>query len=402
MGVRDGSPTRVAHLSHHAVASGRTGSRLPEHLRGSLLDPRFDSDSCGVGFVAQLSNEPSHAILKHALTALARLAHRGAVAADGKSSDGVGLTTAVPRLLLLRETGLILSPDDPLGVAVVFVTAGDADSRAEIESAAAAQDMEVLAWRAVPVRSEVLGEIANASRPEIWHVLITAADSRDFDRRLYLARKQFERSGLPGYVASISSSTIVYKALCAGRLLADFYPDLANPEFKTPFALFHQRYATNVLPSWSRAQPFRALAHNGEINTIWGNRAGMEARASTLPLDLHPVLSEGGSDSTSLDEIVELLAQNGRTVGEAVRMVVPPANPGNSSPFLQYSGDCMEPWDGPAAVAFTDGHQVGAILDRNGLRPCRFALDDQGLIFAGSEAGLVDMNAERIIHSGRL
>src|SRR5579862_8084736 len=174
MGVRDGSPTRVAHLSHHAVASGRTGSRLPEHLRGSLLDPRFDSDSCGVGFVAQLSNEPSHAILKHALTALARLAHRGAVAADGKSSDGVGLTTAVPRLLLLRETGLILSPDDPLGVAVVFVTAGDADSRAEIESAAAAQDMEVLAWRAVPVRSEVLGEIANASRPEIWHVLITA------------------------------------------------------------------------------------------------------------------------------------------------------------------------------------------------------------------------------------
>ena len=377
----------------------------PSYLESSLpslLDPRFDSDSCGVGFVAQLSAEPSHAILKHALTALARLAHRGAVAADGKSSDGVGLTTAIPRSLLLRETGVALDPNDPLAVAVVFLSPENEDSRAEIESALAAQDMEVLAWRAVPTRPEVLGEIANSSRPEIWHVLITAADGADLDRRLYLARKQFERSALPGYVVSMSSSTMIYKALCAGRLLSDFYPDLADPEFKTPFALFHQRYATNVLPSWSRAQPFRALAHNGEINTIWGNRAGMEARASTLPLDLHPVLTEGGSDSTSLDEIVELLAQNGRTVGEAVRMVVPPANPGNSSSFLQYSGDCMEPWDGPAALAFTDGHQVGAILDRNGLRPCRFAVDDQGLVVAGSEAGLVDMDPARVIHSGRL
>jgi glutamate synthase domain-containing protein 2/glutamate synthase domain-containing protein 1/glutamate synthase domain-containing protein 3 len=374
----------------------------PSYVDGSLLDSRFDSDSCGVGFVAHLSAEPSHEILQHALTALARLAHRGAVAADGKSSDGVGVTTAIPRAWLLRETRLALASDDPLAVAVLFLPAENAGSRAEIESALAAQGLDVLAWRPVPVRPEVLGEIANSSRPEIWHLLITADDSREFDRRLYLARKQFERSELPGYVASISSTTIIYKALCAGRLLADFYPDLANPEFKTPFALFHQRYATNVLPSWSRAQPFRTLAHNGEINTIWGNRARMEARAATLPLDLCPVLSEGGSDSTSLDEIVELLAHNGRTVGEALRMLVPPANPGNSSPFLQYSGDCMEPWDGPAALAFTDGHQVGAILDRNGLRPCRFAVDDEGLVVAGSEAGLVDMNPARIVHSGRL
>ncbi len=368
----------------------------------SLVDPRFDFDSCGVGFVAQLSAEPSHQILTHALTALARLAHRGAVAADGKSSDGVGLTTAIPRALLLRQCGLALDSNLPLGVAVVFLPEDDESSRAAIDSALAAQELRILYWRAVPVRPEVLGEIADASRPAIRQVLITAADANDFDRRLYLARKQFERSGVPGYIASMSSSTMVYKALCAGRLLADFYPDLADPEFTTPFAIFHQRYATNVLPSWSRAQPFRTLAHNGEINTIWGNRAGMEARASTLPLDLHPVLTEGGSDSTSLDEIVELLAQNGRTVAEAVRMVVPPANPGNSSSFLQYSGDCIEPWDGPAALAFTDGRQVGAILDRNGLRPCRFAVDEQGLVVAGSEAGLVDMDPARIIHSGRL
>ncbi len=375
---------------------------LPSYIDGSLIDPRFDFDSCGVGFVAQLSAEPSHRILQHALGALARLEHRGAVAADGKSSDGVGVTTAISREWLLAQSGLSLDESSPLGVAVAFLPREDSDQRAEIEAALFEQDMEILSWRAVPIRTEVLGEIAASSRPEIWHILITSDDTEFLDRRLFLARKQFERSELSGYFVSISSTTMIYKALCAGRLLSEFYPDLADPEFKTPFALFHQRYATNVLPSWERAQPFRTLAHNGEINTIWGNRARMEARAATLPLDVYPVLTQGGSDSTSLDEIVELLAYNGRTVGEAVRMIVPPANPGNSSSFLQYSGDCIEPWDGPAALAFTDGHQVGAILDRNGLRPCRFALDDTGLVVAGSEAGLVDMDPYHIIHSGRL
>jgi glutamate synthase domain-containing protein 2/glutamate synthase domain-containing protein 1/glutamate synthase domain-containing protein 3 len=379
-----------------------TSARLPEHLRDSLVDPRFDSDSCGVGFVAQLSAEPSHVILGHALSALARLEHRGAVAADGKSSDGVGVTTKVPRAWLLAQVGIELDEESPLGVGVIFLPEDDADQRLELESALAAQNLDVLVWRSVPIMPEVLGEIAASSRPAIWHVLITSGDSEQFDRRLYLARKQFERSELPGYVVSISSSTMIYKALCAGRLLAEFYPDLADPEFKTPIALFHQRFATNVLPSWSRAQPFRTLAHNGEINTIWGNRSNMEARAATMPLDLYPVITEGGSDSTSLDEIVELLAHNGRTVGEAVRMLLPPANPGNRSAFLQYCGDCIEPWDGPAALAFTDGHQVGAILDRNGLRPCRFAINDEGLVVAGSEAGLVDMDPDHVVHSGRL
>ena len=388
------SPANPA--SHGGFAS------LPSYIEGSLIDPRFDSDSCGVGFVAQLSGVPSYGILKHALTALSRLEHRGAVAADGKSSDGVGVTTAIPRDWLLSQCGFSLDEGEPLGVAVIFLPKDDAAQRTEIEAALFEQDMEILHWRPVPIRPEALGEIANSSRPEIWQVLITSDDAEFFDRRLFLARKQFERSGLPGYFVSISSTLIIYKALCAGRLLAEFYPDLADPRYKTPFSLFHQRYATNVLPSWERAQPFRTLAHNGEINTIWGNRARMEARAATLPLDVYPVLSQGGSDSTSLDEIVELLAQNGRTVAEAVRMIVPPANPGNSSSFLQYSGECIEPWDGPAALAFTDGHQVGAILDRNGLRPCRFALDDTGLVVAGSEAGLIDMDPEHIVHSGRL
>jgi glutamate synthase (NADPH/NADH) large chain len=395
--------SRSTYPSPAKLDGGGPVSRAPGYLKDSLLDSRFDSESCGVGFVAQLSAEPSHAILVHALTALARLEHRGAVAADGKSSDGVGVTTTIPRAWMLARTGLSLAPKQPLGVAVVFLPNNDdTGQRATIEAALRAQALDVLLWRPVPVRPEVLGEIADSTRPAIWHILITAKDSRDFNRRLYLARKHCERSQLQGYVVSISAATMVYKALCAGRLLAEFYPDLADPEFKTPLALFHQRYATNVLPSWDRAQPFRALAHNGEINTIWGNRAGMEARAATLPLEVHPVLTEGGSDSTSLDEIAELLAHNGRTLGEALRMLLPPANPGNRSSFLQYSGDCMEPWDGPAAVAFTDGRQVGAILDRNGLRPCRFALDDQGLVVAGSEAGLVDMDPAHVVHSGRL
>ncbi len=376
---------------------------VPSYLAGSLIDPRFDSDSCGVGFVARLSGEATHDILKHALTALGRLEHRGAVAADGKSSDGVGVTTNIPRDFLLKESGVELDAERPLGVGVVFLPhEGYEPSRMEIEEALEAQEIEVLKWRAVPIRPEVLGEIADASRPAIWHVLCTSEDSTDFDRRLFLARKQFERSELPGYVASISSATMIYKALCAGRLLGEFYPDLADPAFVTPIALFHQRYATNVLPSWNRAQPFRMLAHNGEINTIWGNRSNMEARAATMPLDLQPILTNGGSDSTSLDEIAELMAHNGRTIGESLRMLVPPANPGDTSSFLQYSGDLIEPWDGPAALVFTDGHQVGALLDRNGLRPCRFAMDDTGLVVAGSEAGLVDMDPERIVHSGRL
>jgi glutamate synthase (ferredoxin) len=402
MGVFRHLSNTAGSLSAAVTARGGYPPCLPTHLQDTLIDPRFDQESCGVGFVAQLSGQPSREILNHALTALSRLEHRGAVAADGKSSDGVGVTTAIPRNWFLAQTGIKLPAKSQLGLAVVFLPEDDAAQRLEIAAALMARDCRILAWRPVPVRPEVLGEIANSSRPVIWHVLIASDIAADFDRRLFLARKQFEGSQLPGYIASICSRTMVYKAMCAGRLLADFYPDLAHPEFKTPFALFHQRYATNVLPSWDRAQPLRVLAHNGEINTIWGNRARMEARAATLPLELHPVLSEGGSDSTSLDEIVEMLSHCGRTVAEAVRMLLPPANPGNSSSFLQYSGDCMEPWDGPAALAFTDGLQVGAILDRNGLRPCRFAVDDQGLVVVGSEAGLVDMDPDRILHSGRL
>jgi glutamate synthase (NADPH/NADH) large chain len=388
----------------------------PQSSSSSLVDPRFDHESCGVGFVATLTNQPSHDILRKALTALARLEHRGAIAADGKSGDGIGIAAGIPRDFLLAATGVGLAPDRPLAVGVVFFPPAAPESHAELDQALAAQNLTVLAWRNVPIRKEVLGEIALSTLPEIRHVLVTASDlalddRRALDRRLYLARKQFERSQAPlgdrkAYVCSLSSSNMVYKAMCIGRLLRDFYPDLTNEAFTTPFAMFHQRYATNVAPSWDRAQPLRMLSHNGEINTVWGNRARMDARAATFTEKfgdaLEPIFTPDGSDSTSLDETVELLARNGRTVAEALRMMIPPATMARRSAFFSYAADCAEPWDGPAAIAFTDRELVGAVLDRNGLRPCRYFVTEDQLVVLGSEAGLVDLDPETIVHSGRL
>ncbi len=376
----------------------------PSSVARSLVDPRFDHDSCGVGFVASSKNIPSRIVLVDALTALARLAHRGAVAADGKSSDGVGIMTVVPRALLLRETGITLDDAKPLGVGVVFVREAGAPTCAVLEACLAEQKLTLLGWRDVPTRPQVLGEIALGTMPQIRHALITGEG--DIERALYLARKGFERKleagETTGYIASLSAKTIVYKSMCIGRLLPEFYPDLQDETYVTPFALFHQRYATNTTPAWHRAQPGRALAHNGEINTVWGNRARMEARYSTLPDECQPILTADGTDSTSLDETVELLRHNGRTVVEAIRVLLPPAVAGRDSAFLKYHRDTMEPWDGPAALAFTDGRYVGAALDRNGLRPCRFAITNDGLVVAGSEAGLVDLDADTVVHSGRL
>ena len=376
----------------------------------SLVDPRFDHDSCGVGFVASALAKPDHLILQHALTALARLAHRGAIAADGSSSDGVGIMTQVPRELLLRGTGIELGAAEVLGVGMVFLPQEETRAEAVIESSLSAQGLRVLVWRDVPTRPEILGRIARSTMPKIRQVLIadSVADGETdpVERRLYLARKQFERAvalkEVSGYICSLSAQTLIYKSMCLGRLLPQFYVDLASPEYVTNFALFHQRYATNTLPAWHRAQPGRKLGHNGEINTVWGNRVRMEARDSTLPVECKPVLTKDGTDSTSLDEVVELLSQNGRTIAESVRMLLPPAITKRVHPFLEYHKDISEPWDGPAAIAFSDGIVVGAALDRNGLRPCRYAITSGGLVVAGSEAGLVDLDPGTIIESGRL
>jgi glutamate synthase (ferredoxin) len=387
-------------------------ARLIEPLatRSSLIDERFDHDSCGVGFVASVDAVPTHKILEQALTALGRLAHRGATAADGKSSDGVGVMTAVPRAELVKAANLEIDDTQVLGVGMVLLPVGETRAEGLLERCLLSHDFKVLCWRDVPVCTEFLGEMALATMPRMRQVLVVDAEHAEpetMERRLYLARKQFERAhehgDVTGSISSLSSKTIVYKAMCTGNLLADFYPDLASEQYVTPFAIFHQRYATNTLPAWHRAQPLRTLGQNGEINTVWGNRARMAARDSTLPVECKPVLTQGGTDSTSLDEAVELLSQNGRTLAEAIRMLLPPAVEGHqSSPFLRYHTDCAEPWDGPAALAFSDGRVVGAALDRNGLRPCRFAITSGGLVVAGSEAGLVDLDPEEVTHSGRL
>jgi glutamate synthase (ferredoxin) len=390
---------------------GRSISAAARPFGSGLYDSRYEHDSCGTGFVASLHAHSSHKIVEDALTALGRLAHRGAVAADGKSSDGVGIMTGVPRTFLLRVAELELTADQPLAVGMFFLPQTSADLAAtEFDRAAAAEGLTVLAWREVPLDRSVLGESALETLPVIRQALLTqeinavAFDTTrgNLERRLYLARKSFERAATGAYVCSLSAETLVYKSLCAGRLLADFYPDLQAPDFTSSFALFHQRYATNVLPSWHLAQPLRTLAHNGEINTIWGNRARMAARMSMLPPEYYPILAENGSDSTSLDETVELLARTGRTLAEAMRMLVPPAMQQMQTPFLRYHADCTEPWDGPAALTFADGSLVGAALDRNGLRPCRYAVTRQGLVVAGSEAGLVDLDPEDITQSGRV
>jgi glutamate synthase (ferredoxin) len=397
-------------MDHSTSSAGRPG--LPASSGPSLIDARFDHDSCGVGFVASVAGIASHGIVQNALTALSRLAHRGATAADGKSSDGVGLMTAVPRKLLLEATGIELAANRLLGVGMIFLPADETGLEVLLGRCLGSHDLEILGWRDVPIVPEALGAIALSVMPRIRQVLV--ADKLDNDpgqrtmeKRLFLSRKQFERmheqGRVKGYICSLSTQTLVYKAMCSGTLLPSFYPDLKREDYASPFAVFHQRYATNTAPSWNRAQPARTLAHNGEINTVWGNRSRMAARDSTLPVECKPVLTKGGTDSTSLDEAVELISMNGRSLAEAVRMLLPPAfNALRQSSFLNYHADCIEPWDGPAAIAFSDGRVVGAALDRNGLRPSRFAITEDGLIIAGSEAGLLDLDPETVVESGRL
>jgi glutamate synthase (ferredoxin) len=417
---KDGRAPASRPHGQHPMQGSRTNTRATDAILGAkclslpqgaanLVDARFDHDSCGVGFVASALFKPSHKILQDALTALSRLAHRGAVAADGSSSDGVGLMTGVPRQMLLTSAGVELAEGEPLGVGMLFMPPTARGVEAVVESCLRSQELAVLTWREVPTRPEVLGEIARSTMPSIRQVLVKDAAKHDvgpMERRLYLARKQFERAvengEVEGYFCSLSSTTLVYKSMCMGSLLPEFFTDLQSPEFVTPFAIFHQRYATNTLPAWHRAQPGRKLGHNGEINTVWGNRARMDARDSSLPVECKPVLTKDGTDSTSLDETVELISQNGRTIAEAVRMLLPPAMVKRPHPFLTYHNDVAEPWDGPAAIAFSDGVVVGAALDRNGLRPCRYAITTDGIVVAGSEAGLVDLDPGMIIESGRL
>src|SRR5881396_1967522 len=403
------------------------------HSRSRELDPWREHDACGVGFVARASGQRSAEIARLALQALARVAHRGAAATD-RSGDGAGLLTQIPAPLFYREAAsraLALAPGQPFAVGSFFLPREhDALGRATaiIEEVLCREGVPVLGWRDVPVDLEVLGAGARASCPTIRQAVIAAPDGGRHDdttweRSLYLARRTIERRiadagpGLePFFVCSLSCRTLVYKALLTGTQLAGFFPDLESPDYETALAIFHQRYSTNTTSSWPLVQPFRMLAHNGEINTLWGNRNAMLAREPALAgppwgdsVDrLTPVIWSEGSDSASLDNALELLVRSGRDPVHALMMLVPEAHEGavEMEPalrgFYEFHECLVEPWDGPAALAFSDGVFVGSALDRNGLRPCRYKITRDGLVVAGSETGLVDLNAADVVESGRL
>ncbi|MGQ0814161.1 MAG: glutamate synthase central domain-containing protein, partial [Gemmatimonadota bacterium] len=384
-------------------------------MRQSVFESMLERGACGVGFVARVSGRPDHALVRTALEAVSCLEHRGAVAADGKSGDGAGILTQIPRRLLAREVeqgGLKLRKGERLGIGMLFLPRGDVLGQRAMNSALEAQGLRVLGWRLVPVDAAALGEAARATLPDIRQVLVAGpAGTRGavFEQHLYLAQKSFERARAPGYICSLSARTIVYKALCGAHQIPRFYTDLNDPLYQSALAVYHQRYSTNTLPSWEMAQPFRMLAHNGEINTLWGNRAWMRVREAELPPELCPVLTDGQSDSAALDAALQLMRRTGRDITHALSMLITPAWEETSAAlstdvraFYHAHAPLIEPWDGPAAVSFCDGRVVGAALDRNGLRPCRYKITADGMVVAGSEAGVVDLDDEQVISKGRL
>ncbi len=384
----------------------------------SLYDPKFEHDSCGVGFVVQLRGGPSHRIVRLGLGALGRMAHRGAVAADELSGDGAGVMLEVPQALVrgeLRRMRVRCRASEMLALGMLFVQRERAAAvRRAITSAALHRDLRVLAWREVPVNASALGRFARRTLPQILQVFL-APGSRplsadQFERTLGLVRSQIEATiGFDDvYICSLSSRTVVYKALCNARQLGKFYPELGDRRTASRFCIFHQRFATNTMPSWAMAQPFRSLAHNGEINTLTGNAIWLEARQRQLPAGSQVAAHPRTSDSALLDNAVESLARAGYSVWQALSALIVPAweNDPACSPelaaFYRAHAASLEPWDGPAALSFSDGRFVGAALDRNGLRPCRYTVTRRGLVLAGSEAGLADLPARDVVESGRL
>src|SRR5215203_216729 len=419
----NGQRIHPAGSRQHSLQHGAT----PAHRS---LDASREHDACGVGFVASASGARTHEVIEMALGAAARVAHRGAASTD-LSGDGAGLLTQIPRRLFHRDSyrlGLHLEPGQPFGVGAFFLPARPdalAASVSMVEAVLAQDGIPVLGWRDVPINPGALGPTAKSSCPVIRQVLVgrpvRTSDDDTWEQVLYLARREMERRSEQAdlgdfYVCSLSCRTVVYKALLTGTQLPAFFTDFRYPEYESAIAVFHQRYSTNTLPSWALAQPFRLLAHNGEINTLWGNRNAMTMRQPMLASPvwgtrierLRDVIWREGSDSASLDNAMELLIQSGRDVVHASMMTIPQAwekysdlDPAIKA-FYEYHQCVLEPWDGPAALAFTDGVLAGAAVDRNGLRPCRYKVRGDGLVVAGSEVGLVDLDPREVIECGKV
>ena len=383
-----------------------------------LYDPRRDKDACGLAMVATLRGTAGHDIIDTALDALRNLEHRGAVGSDAGTGDGAGILSQLPDKFLRSVAGIELPKLGSYASGLIFVHQDDSVDvfKASFSNLADAEALKVLGWRNVPVRPEVLGELARAAMPQIIQVFVGSNGQKDMDleRALFRLRKKSERT-LGAYHCSLSAKTMVYKGMVTTLQLEPFYPDLSDENFESALALVHSRFSTNTFPSWPLAHPFRVIAHNGEINTVKGNRNWMAARQSQLVsealgdlTEMLPIVTPDGSDSASFDEVVELLYMSGRSLPHAMMMMIPEAWEKQTDidaarkSFYEYHSMLIEPWDGPAAVIFTDGSLVGATLDRNGLRPGRYLVTEDGLVVLASETGVANIDPSKVVRKGRL
>ncbi|WP_211047345.1 glutamate synthase large subunit [Lutibacter sp. B1] len=400
-------------------------------IKQGLYLPEFERDNCGAGFICNLKGEKSNKIIHDALEILIKLEHRGAVSADGKTGDGAGILIDIPHEFFHKNTTFDLPEPKEYAVGMVFLPKNENQlnfCKNILETEVKNIGLEVLGWRKVPVDRTHLGQIAAKNEPAVEQVFIGKngqdLDENKFNAKLFAARKiaehAIQNSKLSDrkkfYLPSLSSTTIIYKGLLMPEDIRNYYTDLSNPDLVTRLALVHQRFSTNTFPSWDLAQPFRYMCHNGEINTLRGNINRMNAREELMKTDifgndvkkLFPIILEGKSDSASMDMSVELLLTTGRSLPEVMMMMVPEAwerddkMDDNKKAFYEYNSCIMEPWDGPASIPFTDGNYIGALLDRNGLRPSRYTVTKDGNVIMSSETGVLDIKPENVVSHGRL
>ena len=383
-----------------------------------LYDPANEHDACGVAMVATLNKKHSHEIVSKALTALRNLEHRGASGAEPDSGDGAGILIQVPDKFYRSVVSFELPKVGSYATGIFFVQKNNPLNNEKINQIAAEEGLSIIGWRDMPINSSSIGKTALSVMPDFKQVFLTGLNNETdivLERMAFCFRKRIEHT-MPIYISSLSSRTIVYKGMLTTGQLEEFFPDLSNPLVESAMALVHSRFSTNTFPSWPLAHPYRYIAHNGEINTVKGNRNWMRARETLLESDLipgdlkrlFPIVENSGSDSASFDEVLELLYLGGRSLPHSVLMMIPEAWENHRTmskarkDFYSFHSSLMEPWDGPACVTFTDGKQVGAVLDRNGLRPSRFWVTDDGLVVLASEVGVLDFKPESIIRKGRL
>jgi glutamate synthase (NADPH/NADH) large chain len=387
-----------------------------------LYRPEFEHDACGVAFVVDMHGRRSHEIVRMGLASLCNLEHRGASGAEVNTGDGAGILLQIPDRFYREVTGLALPDTGGYATGIAFLpndAAAAARARAEIENLAQEEDLLVLGWREMPVDPSPVGSIALSAMPSFHQIFLASATGHtglDLERRAFILRKRVEHQNRAIYFPSLSARTIVYKGMLTAPQVESFFPDLSDRRLESALALVHSRFSTNTFPSWPLAHPYRYLAHNGEINTLQGNRNWMRAREDLLASDLlpgdleriFPIITPGASDSASFDEVLELLHLGGRPLPHAVLMMIPEAweqhrhMDAAKRAFYQFHAALMEPWDGPASIAFTDGSVIGAVLDRNGLRPSRYWVTDNGLVVMASEVGVLDIEPGRIVRRGRL